>query len=139
MMLAVGYNCSGLGPCKPRSFLRGGRGEEEERGGGRRGGGGGREVEEEEEEWEGARRRAIVHHHHHSQEKGPLEKWTLFKQGVGLVVGTFPNTVRPIKKPTKINKFHIRVGIPSYYQIWLRFWGHLGRYWVICRAVLGDL
>jgi hypothetical protein len=28
-------------------------------------------------------------------------------------------TVRPIKKPTKMNKFHIRVGIPSYYLIWL--------------------
>jgi hypothetical protein len=28
-----------------------------------------------------------------TQEKGPLEKWTLFKQGVGLVVGTFPNII----------------------------------------------
>ena len=43
-------------------------------------------------------------------------------------------TVRPIKKPTKMNKFHIRIGIPSYYLIWLpagRFLGHIGRFGVI--------
>ena len=26
-------------------------------------------------------------------------------------------TVRPVKKPTKMNKFHIRVGIPSCYLV----------------------